>query len=226
MKHGLYLIPTPIGNLEDITLRALQVLREVDFILSEDTRTSSRFLNQYEIKKPLYPFHKFNEHQSVAHYVNRLDRGEAAALVSDSGTPGISDPGFLIVRACVEADVPVTTLPGAVAFIPALVSSGLPCERFCFEGFLPPKKGRMKKLEVLREESRTMVFYESPHRLVKTLGQFVECFGEDRQACVSREITKMYEEHKRGTLKALLDYFEKVKIMGEFVVVVEGHARK
>jgi 16S rRNA (cytidine1402-2'-O)-methyltransferase len=222
VNSGLYIIPTPIGNLEDITIRSLEVLKAVDFILCEDTRTSSKLLQRYDIRKPLYPFHQFNEHRSVNYYTERIEKGECAGLISDSGTPAISDPGFLIVRHCIEHNVPVMTLPGAVAFIPALVSSGLPCDRFCFEGFLPPKKGRNKKLHSLQDESRTMVFYESPYRLVKTLLQFAEVFGEERRACVSREISKIHEEHRRGTLQELCQYYATAKPKGEIVLVVEG----
>ena len=195
----LYVVPTPVGNLEDMTFRAVRVLKEADFILAEDTRTSSVLLQHYDIHAELLSHHKFNEHETVQQVVRRLVGGETAALISDAGTPGISDPGFLLVRACVKEGVEVQTLPGATAFVPALVSSGLPCDKFCFEGFLPQKKGRQSRLEALKGESRSIVFYESPRRLVKTLQQFIEVFGEERQVSVAREISKLHEEH--GTLR-------------------------
>ena len=218
----LYLVPTPIGNLEDITLRALRVLREADLVLAEDTRTSSVLLKHYDIQARMESHHKFNEHEKVAHVRERILAGETVALISDAGTPGISDPGFLLVRTCVEAGIEVETLPGATAFVPALVNSGFPCDRFCFEGFLPVKKGRQTKLAGLASEPRTMIFYESPFRLVKTLGQFVETFGPDRPATVSREISKLHDTTHRGTLQELYDYFSQNAPRGEIVVVVRG----
>jgi len=218
----LYIVPTPIGNLKDITLRALEVLQAVDAVIAEDTRKSGLLLKHFSIEKKFIPFHQHNEHKVVESICNKLATGSDMALITDAGTPGISDPGFLLVRACVQAGIEVTSLPGATAFVPALVNSGLPCERFCFEGFLPVKKGRQTRLESLKLEQRTMVFYESPHRLIKTLTQFKEIFGELRQASVSREITKMYEENRRGTLLELIDYFNTQNIRGEMVIVVEG----
>lgn len=218
----LYLVPTPIGNLSDITLRAIEVLGKVDFILAEDTRTSGNLMKHLDISKPMFAFHQHNEHQVLKKVVERLLAGESAALVSDAGTPGISDPGFLMVRECVREGIPLTCLPGPTAFIPALVCSGLPCDRFVFEGFLPHKKGRQTRLEALQDESRTMVFYESPHRLLKTLTQFANNFGSDRQASVSREISKIYEETIRGTLQDLINHFEATPVKGEIVVVVAG----
>ena len=218
----LYIVPTPIGNLEDITLRALRVLREADFILAEDTRTSSVLLKHYEITARMESHHKFNEHEKVESVKQRILSGKTVALISDAGTPGISDPGFLLVRTCVEAGIEVETLPGATAFVPALVNSGFPCDRFCFEGFLPVKKGRQTKLAELAAEPRTMVFYESPFRLVKTLGQFVETFGPDRPASVSREISKLHDTTHRGTLKELFDYFTQTPPKGEIVLIVRG----
>jgi len=222
MSGKLYIVPTPIGNLEDITFRAIRILKEVDFILAEDTRTTSVLLNHYDISKKMYSHNLNNEHKTVKRLIEQLSNGETVALVSDAGTPAISDPGFLLVRACIENDIPVETLPGPVAFIPALVNSGLPCDRFCFEGFLTHKKGRQKKLKQLIDEQRTMVFYESPHRLLKTLEQFIEYFGENRLASVSRELTKVYEETKRGSLKEVLSYFNEKKVKGEIVIVIEG----
>jgi 16S rRNA (cytidine1402-2'-O)-methyltransferase len=219
----LYLIPTPIGNLEDITLRAIRILKEVDVILAEDTRKTSILLKHYEIQKPVLAHHKFNEHKALPAIVERIKGGETMALVSDAGTPGISDPGFLIARACIEEDLEIECLPGATAFIPALVNSGLPNDRFSFEGFLPQKKGRQKRLTELKEETKTMVFYESPYRLLKTLAQFSEVFGEDRRASVSRELTKIHEENIRGTLKELIEYYTKSTIKGEIVIIVGGN---
>ncbi|OQY03496.1 MAG: 16S rRNA (cytidine(1402)-2'-O)-methyltransferase [Bacteroidetes bacterium 4572_117] len=222
MPGKLYIVPTPIGNLEDITFRAIRILKEVDFILAEDTRTTSVLLNHYEISKKMYSHNLNNEHKTISRLVEQLLAGEKVALVSDAGTPAISDPGFLLVRECIKNDVEVETLPGPVAFIPALVNSGLPCDRFVFEGFLPHKKGRQKKMKQLVEQERTMVFYESPHRLIKALEQFIEYFGENRIASVSRELTKIFEETKRGTLKELINYFSKKKVKGEIVIIIDG----
>lgn len=221
----LIVVPTPIGNLEDITLRAINVLKNCDLILAEDTRTSSYLLKHYAIETRMQSHHKFNEHQTATQLVEKIKLGETIALISDAGTPGISDPGFFLVRACVQADVEVECLPGATAFIPALVMSGLPNDRFCFEGFLPQKKGRQTRLKELAEESRTMVFYESPYRVVKTITQFAEFFGEDRSASVSREISKMFEETIRGTLSELITHFTANETRGEFVIIVEGKSR-
>ena len=218
----LYLIPTPIGNLEDITLRALRLLKEVDMVLAEDTRTTRKLFTHYEISTPLAPFHRHNEHKVVNKWIERLKSGEKIALVSDAGTPAISDPGFLLVRECVKNDIEVDCLPGATAFVPALVNSGLPSEKFIFEGFLPSKKGRQTRLKILAEEERTMIFYESPHRIVKTLSQFMEYFGDERIVSVSREISKMFEETKRGSMKYVKEYFEEKKPKGEFVIIVDG----
>ena len=218
----LYIVPTPIGNLEDITLRALRVLKEADLILAEDTRTSAVLLKHYDIHRPLQSYHKFNEHKAVNALVERLKGGETMALVSDAGTPGISDPGFLLGREAVRAGVEVTCLPGATALIPALVASGLPCDRFCFEGFLPQKKGRQTRLTALAEETRTMVFYESPHRLLKALQQLAEVFGTDRQAAVCRELSKIHEEVVRGSLGEAIAHFTDNAPRGEFVIVVAG----
>ena len=218
----LYLVPTPVGNLEDITLRALRILKEADLVLAEDTRTSGMLLKHYEIKNQLVSHHKFNEHQTAESFAARMAAGEVMALISDAGTPAISDPGFMLVRACVARGVTVHCLPGATAFVPALVSSGLPCERFTFEGFLPQKKGRNTRLESLKEETRTMIFYESPYRVVKTLGQFVETFGPERRCSACREISKLHEESVRGTLAEVLAHFTETEPRGEFVIVVEG----
>ncbi|MPQ47592.1 16S rRNA (cytidine(1402)-2'-O)-methyltransferase [Marinifilum sp. N1E240] len=218
----LYLVPTPIGNLEDITLRAINVLKSVDLILAEDTRTSGFLLKHYEISKPLMSHHKFNEHKTSENIVKRILAGETIALISDAGTPGISDPGFFLVKHCAEQGIEVECLPGATAFVPALVNSGLPCDRFCFEGFLPQKKGRQTKLNELAEETRTMIFYESPHRLVKTLQQLAEVMGENRKASVSRELTKLHEENARGTLNELANHFNSKTVKGEIVLIVEG----
>jgi 16S rRNA (cytidine1402-2'-O)-methyltransferase len=218
----LYLVPTPIGNLKDITLRALETLQEVDVILAEDTRNSSRLLNHYNITKPLTPFHQHNEHKVLQHLVDQLAAGKKMAVVTDAGTPGISDPAFLLVRACIEHDIRVECLPGATAFVPALVNSGLPLNRFAFEGFLPLKKGRHTALTKLATEERTLVFYESPMRLVKTLDEMAQYFGGDRRCSVSRELTKMFEENKRGTLQEVADYFRQKTVKGEIVIVVAG----
>lgn len=218
----LHIVPTPIGNLEDITLRAINVLRSADVILAEDTRTSKVLLQRYDISRPVYSHHKFNEHHTTAAIVRRLMEGENVALISDAGTPGISDPGFFIVREALRQGVAVECLPGATALIPALVASGLPADRFVFEGFLPQKKGRTSRLEALRDEKRTMIFYESPHRLVRLLEQLVAVFGPDRQASVARELTKIHETHHRGTLMELKEYFSARQPRGEIAVVVEG----
>ena len=218
----LYIVPTPIGNLDDITLRAIKVLKEADYILAEDTRTSAFLLKHLGIEKKLYAHHKFNEHATAASVAEAIGEGRTVALVSDAGTPGISDPGFLLVRTCVEAGIEVETLPGATALIPALVQSGFPCDRFCFEGFLPQKKGRMKRLEELKEESRSIIFYESPFRVVKCLEQFAETFGRDRRVSVSRELTKKFEQTVRGTIGEVLEYFTEHEPKGEFVIVVAG----
>lgn len=218
----LYLVPTPIGNLEDITLRALRVLKEVDHILAEDTRNSGKLLKHYNISTPMHSHHMHNEHKTVEGIVRRIEAGETFALISDAGTPAISDPGFLLTRTCVEAGVEVDCLPGATAFVPALVNSGFPNDKFVFEGFLPVKKGRQTRLKLLSEEERTVIFYESPHKLLKTLGQFVEFFGEDRPVSVSREITKMHEETIRGTAAQVLEHYTAKPPRGEIVVVVAG----
>jgi 16S rRNA (cytidine1402-2'-O)-methyltransferase len=218
----LYLVPTPIGNLEDITLRAIRVLKEVDHILAEDTRNSGKLLKHYDISTPMHSHHMHNEHKTVEGIVRRIEAGETFALISDAGTPAISDPGFLLTRACVEAGVEVDCLPGATAFVPALVNSGFPNDKFVFEGFLPVKKGRQTRLKLLAEEERTIIFYESPHKLLKTLTQFVEFFGEDRPVSVSREITKMHEETIRGTAVQVLQHYTTKPPKGEIVVVVGG----
>lgn len=221
----LYLIPTPVGNLEDITLRAIRLLKEVNLILAEDTRTTSTLLKHYDINTPLQSHHKFNEHQQVERIAERLEKGENIALVSDAGTPGISDPGFLLTRTCIEHGIETECLPGATAFVPALVNSGFPCDRFCFEGFLPQKKGRIKRLTALVEESRTLIFYESPYRLLKALEQMGEVFGTNRNVCVAREISKKFEEFKRGTFTELIEYFTEKGVKGEIVILVEGKKR-
>ena len=218
----LYVVPTPIGNLEDMTFRAIRILQSADLILAEDTRTSGFLLKHFEIKTPMQSHHKFNEHKTVENVVQRIKNGQMVALISDAGTPAISDPGFLVVRQCVENDIEVECLPGATAFVPALVASGLPNDRFCFEGFLPQKKGRQTKLNVLKTEERTMIFYESPFRLVKTLSQLAEVFGIERKASVSREISKIFEETKRGTLTELAQYFTEHNPKGEIVLIVAG----
>ena len=218
----LYIVPTPIGNLDDITLRAVNVLRDVDFILAEDTRTTSFLLKHLGIEKKLYSHHKFNEHATVKMVAESIAAGRNAALVSDAGTPGISDPGFLLVRTCVEAEIEVETLPGATALIPALVQSGFPCDRFCFEGFLPQKKGRAKQLQSLAAEERTLIFYESPYRVVKCLEQFAEVFGLERRVSVSRELTKKFEQTVRGTVAEVLEHFRTTDPKGEFVIVLAG----
>lgn len=222
MPGILYIVPTPVGNLEDMTFRAIRVLKEADLILAEDTRTSSVLLHHYDIHGKLQSHHKFNEHQTVEMIKERILEGLNVALISDAGTPGISDPGFLLVRTCAAEGIEIQTLPGSTACIPAIVSSGLPCDRFCFEGFLPVKKGRQTLLKTLASESRTMVFYESPYRLVKTLGQFAEYFGPDRECSVAREISKVHEEHRRGTLTEVQAWFQEHEPKGEIVIVVAG----
>jgi len=219
---ALYIVPTPIGNLEDITLRAIRTLQEANLILAEDTRTSGKLLKHLNVSTPMRSYHMHNEHKIVASIIKQLQNNETIALISDAGTPAISDPGFLLVRACVEANIEVTCLPGATAFVPALVVSGIPNEKFVFEGFLPIKKGRQTRLKLLAEETRTMVFYESPHKLLKTLNDFKSYFGSDRSMSASREISKLYEETKRGTIEVLITHFENKKPKGEFVLVVAG----
>lgn len=218
----LYLVPTPIGNLEDITLRAINVLKSVDLILAEDTRTSGHLLKHLEISKPMQSYHIHNEHQTISRLTARMLKGETMALISDAGTPAISDPGFLLVRECIRLNITVECLPGPTAFVPALVNSGLPSDRFTFEGFLPHKKGRQTRLKELANEERTMIFYESPHRLLKSLQQFSEYFGPERQASVSRELTKLFEENVRGTLQEIITYFTEKSIKGEIVIIVAG----
>jgi 16S rRNA (cytidine1402-2'-O)-methyltransferase len=218
----LYIVPTPIGNLKDITLRALEVLKEVDLILAEDTRTTSNLLNHYKITNPLSPYHQHNEHKVLQHLVDQLSEGKKMAAVTDAGTPGISDPAFLLVRACIKSGIKIECLPGATAFVPALINSGIPSNRFLFEGFLPLKKGRQTLLKKLAEEDRTMIFYESPVRLVKTLKEFIQHFGAERACCVSRELTKIFEENRRGTLREVCDHFKEKNPKGEIVIVVAG----
>lgn len=218
----LYIVPTPIGNLDDMTLRAIKVLNSVDVILAEDTRTSGKLLKHFNIATPMQSHHMHNEHKVVNSLIKRLQAGTVMALITDAGTPAISDPGFLLTRACVENNIDFECLPGATAFVPSLVNSGLPNDKFVFEGFLPPKKGRQTRMTFLAQETRTMIFYESPHKLVKTLTNFIEYFGEDRKISVSRELTKLYEETLRGTLKELLIHFETTPPRGEFVIIVEG----
>lgn len=218
----LFLVPTPIGNLKDITLRALEVLQAVDLILAEDTRTSSKLLNHYQIQKPLSPYHQHNEHKVLQHLIDQLLAGKKMAVITDAGTPGISDPAFLLVRECIKNGIHVESLPGATAFVPALVNSGLPAHRFSFEGFLPLKKGRHSLLTAIAEEERTLIFYESPMRLVKTLADLMKYFGEDRQCSVSRELTKLFEENARGTLKEVHDHFLQKSVKGEIVIIVAG----
>ncbi|GAA4337287.1 16S rRNA (cytidine(1402)-2'-O)-methyltransferase [Flaviaesturariibacter amylovorans] len=218
----LYLVPTPVGNLKDITLRALEVLQEVDLILAEDTRTSGKLLQHYNIQKPVTPYHQHNEHKVLRHLVDQLLTGRKMAIITDAGTPGISDPAFLLVRECVRNDIRVECLPGATAFVPALVNSGLPTQRFAFEGFLPLKKGRHTLLTQLSEDERTLIFYESPVRLVKTLADFIQYFGADRPCSVSRELTKLFEENARGTLQEVHDHFQQKGVKGEIVIIVAG----
>ena len=222
----LYIVPTPIGNLQDITLRALEVLKNADLILAEDTRTSGRLLNHYQIIKALSPYHQHNEHKVLHHLVDQLLQGKKMALLTDAGTPGVSDPAFLLVRECIKVGVKVECLPGATAFVPALVNSGLPMNRFCFEGFLPPKKGRQTVLKQLALEPRTIVLYESPMRLVKTLEELAGYFGEERQCCVSRELTKLFEENRRGTLREVCEHFREKGVKGEIVIVIAGVGEK
>lgn len=218
----LYIVPTPIGNLQDITLRALEILKSVDLILAEDTRTSSKLLNHYQITKPLSPYHQHNEHQVLQHLINQLLQGKTMALISDAGTPGISDPAFLLVRECIRVGVKVECLAGATAFVPALVNSGLPATRFAFEGFLPLKKGRQTLFRKLAEDDRTLIFYESPVRLLRTLEDMIEYFGAERSCCVSRELSKMFEENVRGTLQEVVDHFKQKPPKGEIVIVLAG----
>jgi 16S rRNA (cytidine1402-2'-O)-methyltransferase len=218
----LYIVPSPIGNLQDITLRALEVLKKADLILAEDTRNSARLLNHYQIIKPLSPYHQHNEHKILHHLVDQLLQGKAMALITDAGTPGISDPAYLLVRECIKTGVKVECLPGATAFVPALVNSGLPMQRFCFEGFLPLKKGRQTLLKQLAQEERTLLFYESPMRLVKTLNEFILYFGPERPCCVSRELTKIFEENQRGSLREVADHYSEKGVKGEIVIVVGG----
>ena len=218
----LYLIPSPIGNLADITFRAIEILKTVDLILAEDTRTTSVLLNHYQVQKPITPYHQHNEHKILTHLTEQLAAGKTMALITDAGTPGISDPAFLLVRECIKNNINVECLPGATAFVPALVNSGLPINSFCFEGFLPLKKGRQTMMKKLAEEERTMVFYESPMRLVKTLNDFIQYFGADRQCCISRELTKKFEENARGTLQEMYDHFNAKTVKGEIVIVAEG----
>ncbi|HVE60589.1 MAG TPA: 16S rRNA (cytidine(1402)-2'-O)-methyltransferase [Chitinophagaceae bacterium] len=219
---ALFLIPTPLGNLKDVTLRSLEVLQSVDFILCEDTRTSSKFLSHYNIQKPVSPYHQHNEHKIVQHLVEQLAGGKNIALITDAGTPGISDPAFLLIRECIKNDIKIETLPGATALVPALVNSGLPTNRFVFEGFLPLKKGRQTLLKQLSHEERTMIFYESPMRLVKTLSDFIQYFGSERNCNVARELTKMFEENVRGSLQEAHDHFRDKIVKGEIVIVVQG----
>jgi 16S rRNA (cytidine1402-2'-O)-methyltransferase len=222
-RGALYIVPTPIGNLKDITLRAIEILKEVDLILAEDTRTTSNLLNHYQITKPLSPYHQHNEHKVLQHLIDQLSQGKIMALVTDAGTPGISDPAYLLIRQCIKAEIKVECLPGPTAFVPALVNSGIPSNSFVFEGFLPLKKGRQTLLKKLAEEDHTMIFYESPVRLVKTLREFIQYFGADRLCCVSRELTKVFEENKRGTLQEVYDHFDKKSPKGEIVIVVAGN---
>lgn len=222
----LYIVPTPIGNLEDITFRAVRILKEVDLILAEDTRKTGMLLKHFGIEGKMHSHHKFNEHKTVEHIAQQISAGKSVALVSDAGTPGISDPGFLLVRTCITFEIEIECLPGATAFVPALINSGFACDRFCFEGFLPQKKGRVKKLHALKEETRTLIFYESPYRILKTLEQIKEIFGSDRKASVSRELTKLYEETIRGSLSELINHFKQKEAKGEIVLVVEGKIEK
>jgi 16S rRNA (cytidine1402-2'-O)-methyltransferase len=222
----LVLVPTPIGNLEDITLRSLRILKEADLIFAEDTRVTKKLLNHFDIQKHVLPFHSHNEHKTLETAIQKIKASEMTVLVSDAGTPGISDPGFLLTRACVEEGITVECLPGPTAIIPALVASGFPCDRFCFEGFLPHKKGRQTKLQIIAKEERTILLYESPHRLVKCLGQIIEFMGAERKVCVVREISKIYEEYQRGTAQEVFDYYSKNAPKGEIVIVIEGYHGK
>ena len=226
METKLYIVPTPIGNLEDITFRAIRILKEVDFILAEDTRTSGKLLKHFDINTSMHSHHMHNEHKSIDGVVKRIQNGESCALISDAGTPAISDPGFLLTRACIQNNIEIECLPGATAFVPALVNSGLPNDKFIFEGFLPVKKGRQTRLKLLAQENRTMIFYESPHKLIKTLNHFSDFFGEDRLISVSRELTKLYEETVRGTTTEVLEHFSKKTPKGEIVIVVSGNTSK
>ena len=219
---GLYLVPSPIGNLADITFRAIEILKSVDLILAEDTRTSAVLLRHYQVQTPVSPYHQHNEHKVLLHLVQQINSGKTMALITDAGTPGISDPAFLLVRECIKNNIKIECLPGATAFVPALVNSGLPTNRFVFEGFLPLKKGRQTLMKQLADEERTMIFYESPMRLVKTLENFIEYFGTERQCCVSRELTKIFEENKRGTLQEVCDHFKQKTVKGEIVIVIQG----
>lgn len=226
MSGKLYLIPTPIGNLEDITLRALRILKEVDLILAEDTRTGGQLLSHFDINKKLFAHHQHNEHQALKEIIRFLKEGKLIGLISDAGTPGISDPGFLLIRECIKENIPVEALPGPTAFVPALLNSGLPCDRFLFEGFLPIKKGRSTRLKELAQQNNTLIFYESPHRLLKTLEDFILHFGPNRSASISRELTKVFEETVRGSLTELKTYFETHTLKGEFVICVAGIDKK
>ena len=226
MNCALYLVPTPVGNLEDITYRALRILKEVNLVLAEDTRTTGILFKHFDIHTPMASHHKFNEHKTIAHFADRILAGESIALVSDAGTPAISDPGFMLVRECISRGIRVECLPGATAFVPALVSSGYPCDRFCFEGFLPQKKGRQTRMTELAEETRTMIFYESPYRLVKTLEQLAEFFDPDRECSVAREISKKFEEHKRGSLQEVAQWYKEHEPKGEIVIIVAGAPEK
>lgn len=218
----LFVVPTPIGNLDDMTLRAIKVLKEVDFILAEDTRTSGHLLKHFEIQNKLQAYHKFNEHKQAESLIEKIKNCNSAALISDAGTPGISDPGYLLVKNCIDNNIEIECLPGATALIPAIVNSGLPNDRFVFEGFLPQKKGRQKRIEALKEETKTIVFYESPHRLIKSLKQLLEIFEQDRRVCVSREISKLHEENYRGTISEAINHFSQKTIKGEIVLIIEG----
>ncbi|HEX2919760.1 MAG TPA: 16S rRNA (cytidine(1402)-2'-O)-methyltransferase [Bacteroidales bacterium] len=222
----LYIVPTPIGNLKDITLRAIEVLKTVNLILAEDTRQAKKLLDHYEIRTPLQSHHAFNEHRNVEAVCDKIMAGQVTALISDAGTPGISDPGFLLIRTCISKEIPVETLPGATAFVPALVNSGIPCDRFCFEGFLPPKKGRNKKLAALVDEQRTIIFYESPFRLTRTLEELITFFGPGREVCVSRELSKIYEENVRGQLSVVAEHFRNKPAKGEIVIILAGQNKK
>lgn len=222
----LCLVPTPIGNLEDITLRSIRILKEADLILAEDTRVTKRLLSHLEINKPIFPFHAHNEHNALDHVIGKIESSNLTVLVSDAGTPGISDPGFLLVRECIKNNIKIECLPGPTAFVPAIVASGFPCDKFVFEGFLPHKKGRQTRLQLLAEEPRTIILYESPRRLVKLLGQIHEFFGNERKVCVARELSKIYEEYKRGTAEEVKNHYEAHEPKGEIVVIVEGKSKE